>query len=271
MLTIIGLTIFLLLFWNIVFNEAEISYSILEYEIVIVGIVFTTHLYKKYYNSYFVKRVTKGRREYNLLKFNLFGIVMIQLLVLFFVYIIIFFTLAYFPILNEYNIVGTYSKIDFAALKENLVMILVLAYYALLTSIVVVSLAYFLNHFIKSASNVFGILIIIFLYTMLFGSIFMPYYILPENIDGDWIMYFYNPKEITPKIIIGFIITPWTQISIVSRDLFLIKETYVMSFFDWFNYSNLGFWSILLWTPYLTIAIFSLFPSIIERILKIVN
>ena len=265
-LMVIFLSLFLLFFWNLILSEAEVFFSPLEMELILVGLLFTTVLYKKYNNNIFLKMGEINSKSKNSIKINLFLISLLQLFVITVIFYALFFPILYLGLLSDTNFAGSGKGINTELLSENKSIVLMLFYYALLESLIIITYAYFMNHYIKNSSIIFGIIIFLIVYNILFGTTTMSGIIRVKTFDDG--SFLTKVKELTIFRKIGLVITPWMQVGYFADAVLYSDSGITLPLLSWWNYSYMDSYRFLLWTPFLFMVVFTFTPLLTRRLSK---
>ncbi len=255
---------FNIFFWQLLQNQAESTLGSLELTLIFVASVSGTSLYHKYSSDYFIK-ISKlnNKSEFNL-----------KIWIFIFLFLLMIITAVLFiAFVRLYSYLGIYAKNSWLINTGNSRWIkweyfdknnwIALTYCVILESLVMLAYVYFINHFSNDKKWMYGILILVLIYSYMFGDFFnvkMGY----TAIDGE-VLLTIKSEYVGFWTNLGLLITPWEQIGMVMNRLFFETSDSTKGFItEWFNYSQMGAYSILIWTPYLTLLLLISLPNIFK-------
>ncbi len=254
-----------LTFFNSILSEREMIYSVLEFLVVAFGLAFTIIYFKNIRSAFFRKQL-KVSDKLNRFFFTYLLVIFSYLFLLVAIYFLTFFVLSYTNFLNFENFInGDYipgselpSSINWFS-GENKML-----YYWIAISLEVLMVILYgiiLILIFKNYSLLMLSVILIILYTLFFGNI-LNNYVSFSNLDGtiDNYVFTADPDFYSFKAQLNIFLLPWNQIGIIANHAFMIgsnKELYSFS-----DYSQLGFYSILKYLPFIYIFVMSLIISI---------
>ncbi len=258
---------FMIFFLNLIFGSGELVYPTLDFLIVSLGLSYTTTLYKKYSDVNYIKINELHGKSKNKIKFTVFMVLVTWLFILTFTYLIEFVIYDYSGLLRSKNAFGnggsaiwrlndwynTHSSGFYYGFYAIVFTIFMVIFYSTL-----------INHFIKNRTLILGINLLIIIYILLFG-----YIIGHPQLAADGKL---TTDGYTWRQPLNFIIVPWTQVGVFADagwfggDVNNVKTSHL--FFEninYWDYSEMGIYSNLIWTPYLSIIILAIVPITIKN------
>ncbi len=260
---------------------SDIMFSVGELMLFVVVVSITTiTYYKKYNNKFFLERLEVLNFNKIKIKINSFLIVLfysILFIILFLLLSMVFSRIIIFRkrIFDD----KIHSKI-----KWNNFNYLLYFYFFFSETIIIIWFNYFLLHFIKNISFIYGIIFSLFIWTFLFGDLIvapsiykeLPFSSFEEN--NFYFSWVYNETNNSlpiseTKLMINSILTPWISFGIIGR--WLPTNTNNLSFdFHWMNisFSSLYYgyqpnWWInhFQFTPFIILLFYILIPIFFKR------
>ncbi len=263
----IFISTFSLFLLNLIFSSGEEAYATLEWLITSFGIFYTTTLYKKYSDKNYIKINEMHGNSKNKIKFTVFLTLVTWLFILTFTYLIEFTIYDYLGLLRTSNSFGNGGSVIWKLdnWQNGYSSGFYYGFYAIiLTIFMVIFYSTFLNHFIKNKTLMLGINLVIIIYALLFGNTTGQ---AQRAIDGKLIADGYRWRET-----LNFVLIPWTQVGVFADAGWYAgnvnnNNTSYLFFqnVNYWDYSNLGIYSNLIWTPYFTIIILAIMPLILKR------
>ncbi len=250
-------------FWQFLQNQAEATFASLQLTLIFVAGVMGTNFYYKYSDDYFIKISKLNNKSKTILKTWIFIITFILL---------IFTAILFVAFVRLYSYLGIYSKNNWLINTGNTRWInweyfdannwVALSYTVVIESTIMLGYVYFINHFANDKKWMYGVLVIVLIYSYMFGD-FFTLQVGRVEID-DEVLLTVKHETIGFWTKLGFIITPWEQVGIVMNRLFFETSSSQLLITNWFDYSQMDQYKVLLWTPYLTIFFLFSTPHILK-------
>ena len=259
----INLLVFL---WAGIYGVSTVVYSSTELLLVILGITLTTHLYRKYNNEIFLKKKEFDNFEPKSIKFQLFFIVFTYLLFVVVASMASMIIFSWMGLLPSQDLLGEDTVVHWLSFDDWSFFI----YAMILEILIIIAYAFFLNTFVKSKIYLNGFILVVIIWAIFFGNSFYLkiYFIEVEGVNYMTIMDQYR----TPGTILSLIFQPWTQLGIIGKGMFIDNGIAFNSEYDginsWWNYSQMGAYKALRWTPYLFLLVLVESPNLFRFMKK---
>ncbi len=259
---------------------SDIMFSVGELMLFVVVSITTITYYKKYNNKFFLERLEILNFNKIKIKINLFLIVLFYSIL----FIILFLLLSML-----FSRITIFRKILFSdkiynKIRWNNFNYLLYFYFFFSETIIIIWFNYFLLHFIKNISFIYGIIFLLFIWIFLFGNLIvspstykeLPFSSFEEN--NYYFSWVYNKTNNTlpiseTKLMINSIFMPWISFGIIGR--WLPADTLeLQSIYHWMNinFSSLYFgyqpnWWInhFQFTPFIILLFYILIPIFFKR------
>ncbi len=244
--------IFIIRVYSTVFSIEEMSYSTLEFFLITFLLTSTTSIYLKYRNEVFLKLNELTFYNRNKIKLILFMVLLIEGIIVVGLYMVIFLMAKYLNILNpdSFAFLGNNGDLSFKDIYVNSADSYVYFIYAVVLEImIIIAVGYTLNYFIKNRFLLNGILIIIIIYSMFFGNV-VTSRVEVMKINATYYLVMINEKFY--RNLFNTIVMPWNQVGMIAKKVFYNDDYYQVS---WMNYSQMGIYSNLIWTPYASLVL----------------
>ncbi len=240
----------LLLFFSI----EDQAYVLLEISMLIFTVSLTTYIYSEYNRETLLKRIRINNQTKKALQVNLFAIVFIWGII----YILVWLLWVYLLSISGWSFVNSSVLItgNDEIIWSNVVLEMYF-YLAICELLIIITFAYFLNHFIKRKLFLYGILIALGVYLLIFQDFYGFSNLWLKSKDGIGNFYWRNDNA-KAKIAFQSFFLPWTQFGLFGKNLFL-RTDIVYDKINWFHLSNMNdryattFSSIyenILWIPF---------------------
>ena len=257
---LVGIFIFLMLFLNTFVSPNEMGYWTNEWVTILFGLSYTTYIYQKYNNESFIKITEMNDLSPTNFKLLLVMLALLGSIIIWSTYLGIFFIFEILGLMSYGNIVGMQGVV-LMPVEWSLIFSTSSKWWYLYSATMEISLlvafGYFINRIFKDSTIVFGIIIIVSFWYLLYNGFISGYKFYILDSGTGWI----NKARPSNMTMISFILMPWSQIGIMSKSFYrIVYDT--GGNVNWFDYSNLGFWTMLSWTPYVSLLGLILLPSI---------
>ena len=135
--------------------------------------------------------------------------------------------------------------------------------FATIQVFVIIVIAYFINNYIKNKNYVYGVIIAIIIYAIIFGSSFV-YYGWYRIINNEY-YFVWSSDGLKSRILINTLVMPWSIYGILGKALISVNNPSLH--FNGFNMSqmnnlgNLTFgkaYSLLIWVPVMYLSFFTM-------------
>ncbi len=249
----------IIIFFNSIFSSRELFYSGLELMVLVVGLTFTVSYIGSSSNPSFIKQLRLSGQlvSFLLTSFAIIFTFSFAMIVIYFFTFVILESIGILSInnfLNDDYIYGDAipTSINWFSGDNNIPYIFKSI---VIETILIILFSTILAIFIRNKIFLNGIIVVILVYSVFFGNLFM----FNSAFDFSMILNEEQYKFIVGpgmglKIYINAFLLPWNQIGLFARESLWIGN---IDLFDFNDYSYLGFWSILKWLPYVYIAAFS--------------
>ncbi len=253
------ITMFIIGFYSIAFSAEEMSYSTLEMILVILLLTSTTSMYLRYRNEVFLKLNELNFYNKHRLKIILFLVLSIEGIVICILYFALFILAQWINLIDSssYWALGNDGDLSFREIfinsKDSYLYLIYALYFEI---IILIIFTYTLNHFTKNRFLLNGLIVLIIIYSMFFGNV-IDSRIQAIQING---YYYLTIIDYNFRTLFNAIVMPWNQVGMIGKKVFNNSEYLQI---NWFDYSQMGIYSNLIWTPYLSVFIMYISTTIV--------
>ncbi len=267
MVTLIWIN-FMIFFWNIFLGAMDGFYLQLTVIMLATVTVVETYLYQKASNKVILKFQTINNNKKLKVSIYLFLITFLYAwvtLLLFFGFIWMY---QYFNVLNI-NTISNNGDIYISFINNSSNWWIFLFYQFNLLILLVIIFVYFLNHFIKMSSFVYGVMMILAMFSLT-SFLANPLILWMRQIDGTYVFVLSSKTPKIGRLLLSLIISPWmiTQPFIMK----IIMESNGIATFqnvNYFDYSNLGVYANLSWIPWFIMISLMLLAQFSDQIISL--
>ncbi len=247
-LIVIIITFFIISYYSLIFSAEEMSYSTLEILQVTIILASTTSLYSRYKNIFFVKMNKMQYSKKIYMKLSLFWVLFAEGILIIVIYILTLYVASILNIVdsNSFIAIGNDGAIELQLLwSESKNSYLFFIYAIILEIVLIILFSYTVNHFIRNRNVLIGTVFLIIFYSMWFGNVIAG---RMSTVDIDEVTYLVV-SNLSLETLLNAIFLPWNQVGMIAK--FSLNDEFMNV--NWFDYSQMGAYKILLWTPYFSI------------------
>lgn len=248
------------------FSIEEQAYVLLEISMLVFTVALTTYIYSEYNRKALLKRIKINNKTKKALQLNLFLIVFIWGII----YISIWLLWVYLLANSRWDFVHqSPMTISIDQIYWENVALEMYFYLAICELMIIITFAYFLNHFIKRKLFIYGIVIGLSIYLLIFQDFYGFSNLWLKEKDGIGSFYWRIDKS-KAKVAFQSFFIPWTQFGLFGKNLFL-RTDIVYDHINWFHLTNMNeryattFSSIyenITWIPFVYGAVFIIIPTL---------
>lgn len=256
-------SLMMIILFNQILSQREIFYDALEYQIIVFGLIITTNYFKNIKDKNFIK-VLKIKNELSSYLVSSFFVILFMMFMMIVSYLLVFFTLSIFNLLNINNLIN-YDYIVGPGLPRKIIWFsnenknMLFLFGIIMETILIILFSITLILLLTNKVILNAIIVVIMFYTLIFGDIFYSYVdLLDLNEDGSYYLYLHEGSQ--KRLFFNCFFFPWFQIGSVINELFLIPS--VKELVNFTDYSNLEFFKILKYSPYIYLFLMTLFISL---------
>lgn len=213
---------------NRVLPIQKIGYPILEWMLFAYVAWWTGYFYTKYHNNALKGRLSIIGKNKLYLHVNIFILIFIFGIVLIGSYLLTVFTLDHIITLNTAS--NNFKNLSW--LRFDFYFFFLIASIELIMIFIFI---YFLNHLIKNKNALWGIIICVSIYLLIFGNLFISFTQIQE-VEGKAYISMVS-DQYKNKILVHSIIFPWTSFGMIGKNLFAYTGT---SSLDYFNLNHIN-------------------------------
>ncbi len=263
----IFVTALLMVILNSILGSGELVFSLLEFVLVGFGLSYTTTLYRKYSDPEYLKIIKLHGKSKFKVKLISFCIMISWLFILAITYFIIFLIFDYTGLIKSANAFGNggppiwrledwqdgYMSGFWYGFYGIVIIIFMVVFYSAL-----------LNNFIKSRILILGLNLLIIIYTLIFGGI--------TNFEQHAADGYLTTEGYNWRTTLNFFIIPWSQVGVFGKVAWFagfttntISSHLFYTNVNYWDYSQMGIYSNLIWSPYFTIITLAITPLILRN------
>ncbi len=237
-----------------------IGYPILEWMLFAYVAWWTAYFYTKYHNNALKGRLSMVGRNKLYLHINIFTVVFIFGAVLIAAYLLTVIVLDHVMTLN--TTIENSNRFGWHQFDFHFFFII-----ASIELVMIFIFNYFLNHLVKNKNVFWGIIVLVSIYLLLFGNLFVDYTQIHETNGKAYISMVSDKYK--RKILVHSIIFPWTSFGMIGKNLFSYTGTSSLNYFnlnhinDFFGTTYSSYYKTIEWTSIGFLAGLNLIPLVI--------